>query len=408
MSQKQTIQQLPIPERTGHNAILHSSYLEDVVAALSEWKCHRVVLVHSKALDANSSVINDLKYKLGDVLVGTKSGVGAHSPYSDVIAITNLLHEKNADCLISIGSSSYSDACKVARLLHSSLSPGLTAEHIEATINQEKGLADKLKDPKVKLIVVPTSLSASEWNHVSSATSPEKKKQHFASAKAAPDLILLDPEVAATSPRILWLSSGMRAVDHCVETICNPKCTPEAAAHMEEALSTLLKGLQEYKEGEVDRNREELLRGIAECQLGSRQAMMGLLINKIPMGPSHAIGHQLGSVGGVMHGVTSCIMLGPVLRYTMAKLEPQTEPQNKVLQIFNNTLGWDEKSAADAVERFVRFLELPNTLVKVGVTRQDDLDTIAEKTMTDVWGGGEKQISTKEEVIEVLKMAKGG
>lgn len=337
----------------------------------------------------------------------TKSGVGAHSPYHDVISISQLLHDYNADCLIGVGSSLYSDACKIARLLHATLDRSTSIDSVEALVDQEKGLANEktLKDPKVKLILVPTSLSASEWNHVSSATNPQThKKQHFATKNAAPDLILLDPEVASTSPRQLWFSSGMRAVDHCVETLCNPQCTQEdATRHMEDALAVLLKGLKEYKEGENESNREEVLSGISECQLGSRQAMTGLLLYRNSMGASHAIGHQLGSVKGVMHGVTSCIMLAPVLRY-MRQKGLQEEAQARVLKVFNDALGWHEKSAADVVERFVKMLELPSSLKEV-VTEGKDLELVAEKTMTDVWGGGERQVNSEEEVLRILEMA---
>ncbi|KAF2659721.1 Dehydroquinate synthase-like protein [Lophiostoma macrostomum CBS 122681] len=398
-TQKRTIQQLPIPSRKNHNAILHSTYATDIVDALGTWNCKRAVLVHSKALDGSTHVVKDLKERLGSLLVASKSGVGAHSPYTDVIDITQLLHGNHADCLISIGSSSYSDACKIARLLHPTLPRDqLSISSIEALVDQDKGIATDLKDPKVKLILVPTSLSASEWSHISSATNPQThKKQHFGLASGA--------SVAATSPQKLWLSSGMRAVDHCVETMTHPSCTPEAEAHMQEALTTLLAGLSEYKAGEAGRDREELLKGIAECQLGSRQAMMGILMHRIPMGASHAIGHQLGSVMGVMHGVTSCVMLAPVLG-NMAAKGLQGESQMKVLKIFNETLGWQEKTAAAAVSRFVRSLEMPGSLVEVGVVEQQDLDLVAERTMTDVWGGGERQVQSKEELLEILESAR--
>lgn len=401
--QKRTIQQLPIPERTGHDAIVNSTYLDDIESAIERWKCQRVFLVHSKALDEATDVVKNLKERLGTLLVGSKSGVGAHSPYPDVLEIAESLEEKDIHCLISIGSSSYSDASKIARLMQSNLGrDNLTIEKMEALVNQKKGNAENLKDPTCCLILVPTSLSASEWNNTSSATNPQThKKQHFTSPGAAPDLILLDPEVAATSPRKLWLSSGMRAVDHCVETMVNEKCTKEVFSHMQGALDTLLKGLKEYKDGEASHDRDELLDGISTCQLGSRDAMMGFLLWKTPMGLSHAIGHQLGSVCGVMHGVTTCIMLAPVLRYFYEK---RKESQGDVLKVWNKALGWEEARLADAVNRFVKMLELPSTLEEVGVENEEDLDRIAKHTLTDILGAGEGV--GKEDVRKILEMAR--
>ena len=401
--EKCRIQQLPLEKSKGHDAIFNSSYLEDIPAELASWKANRIVLAFSKSLDAQTDVIKNLEARLGDIIVAKKSGVGSHSPYGDVIDIANLLHTNQADCLISIGSSSYSDACKIATLMHATLPPGFTEADMEALVDQETGITWNVKPPTVKLIVVPTSLSASEWNAVSSATNSERKKQHFGTPEASPDLILLDPEVASTSPKMLWLSSGVRAVDHCVETMCNKLSHEEANQHMETGLRFLIKGLKEYEEGRDAMNRKELLHGISECQVGSREAMMGFLIWRIPLGPSHAIGHQIGSVADVMHGVTSCIMLAPVLRYTKSQ---NAEAQARVAKIFNETLGWEEKEAADAVSRFVKLLGLPTTLSEVGVTEESQIEKIAEKTLTDAWGGAKRQLETKEEVMEILNAAR--
>jgi alcohol dehydrogenase class IV len=407
--EKRTIQQLPISERKGHDAIINATYLSDIAAALGAWSCKRVVLVHSKALDNSTNVVKKLQEKLVPLIVGTKSGVGAHSPYDHVLEIAALLQDNDADCLISIGSSSYSDACKIARLLQTNLDPSnMTVQAMECLVDQQQGNAENLKDPKVRLILLPTSLSASEWNNVSSATNLQThKKQHFSSTNAAADLILLDPEVASTAPRKLWLSSGMRAVDHCVETMLNEKCTQDAFHHMEDALATLLKGLKDYKDGESNGNREELLDGIARCQLGSRNAMMGLLLWHIYMGPSHAIGHQIGSVCGVMHGVTSCIMLAPVVRYMYDKSEVQREAQSKVLDVWNKTMNWKEMRLADAIERFVRMLELPYTLRDVGVVSQKDIEKIGKHTMTDALIAKHGLLGTKEDVMKMLDLARG-
>ena len=249
--QKRVFQQLPLDTRHSKDAILNSNYLVDIPEALETWSCSRIVLVHSKALDNSTRIIKDLQSRLGDRIVATKSGVGAHSPYPDIIHISRLLHDHKADCLISIGSSSYSDACKIARLLDASFSRGdISLDDVENLVDQEKGVAKILANPKVRLVLVPTSLSASEWNHISSATNPKThKKQHFDSANGAPDLILLDSHVAATSPRTLWLSSGMRAVDHCVETMCNAQCTDEPSDHMEKGTHDVVERLEGLQGG---------------------------------------------------------------------------------------------------------------------------------------------------------------
>jgi len=101
-------------------------------------------------------------------------------------------------------------------------------------------------------------------------------------------------------------------------------------------------------------------------------------------------------------------MLAPVLRWQAANLSNPhyKDTQAKILDIFNETLSWQETSAADAVERFVKSLGLPTTLRDVGVVSDEEVRRIADKTMTDVWGGGKRQMEF-ENVMEVLNSVRG-
>ncbi|UNI18574.1 hypothetical protein JDV02_004834 [Purpureocillium takamizusanense] len=352
MLEKKRVQQLDIPSREGYDAIFNSNFLEDVPAALAQWGSSRVLLVSSKTLAAqHGDRIAALQSALGSHrLANTKLGVGSHSPYADVRDIARRVQRLRADCVISVGGCSYSDACKAACLLAANLAPDFTEEDMEALVDERRGIADArpedgtpLRPRACRLVAVPTSLSAGEWNALSSATNARTgKKQHFGGWEGGgqPDLILLDPELAAaTSPERLWLSSGVRCVDHCVELMCNPESAEGRCeglhGHAERGLRCMLGGLTEYKAAKTrargagekqqqqqgtqeekeeagDKERQLLLEGVSECQYGSREALTGLLIWRVPMGPSHAIGHQVnllsksGSVARLFLMLLSC------------------------------------------------------------------------------------------------------
>ena len=110
-------------------------------------------------------------------------------------------------------------------------------------------------------------------------------------------------------------------------------------------------------------------------------ALMGFIVYQIPAGPSHAIGHQLGSVANVMHGVTSCIMLPPVLHYTR---DSNPEMQDRIVKAFNESLGWEETEAAECVAKLVKILELPSKMSEVGVQNDETIEKIIDNTMTDI------------------------
>ena len=415
--QKQTIPQMPTPDSAEYLVTINSSYLTDVPALIKQWSCSRVILVVSRSLDTNTDKIRNLESVLSPRYVGKKVGVGAHSPYADVLAIAQLAHVRDADAIVCIGSSSYSDATKIARLLHATFPPEqLTEEMMESLIDQSKGgtRPGVFQAPQTRLILIPCSLSVSEYHAVSSATNRAGKKQHFSTHAFKPgaaDMVLLDPEIASTAPpESLWLPSGARAVDHAVETLCCSLTQPEGVEVAKTSLKTMINGLSAYKKGlEAGTDRgsdEETLRGISTCQVGARDAFMGIACYGSRMGPSHAIGHQLGSVGKVPHGLTSCVCLAPTLRYEKQNSGNQyfsIEGQRAVLTIFNDTLGWAETDAGDAVEKFYSSLGLPTRLSEVGVTSDEALHKIAEKTMTDIWAGGPKQIDDPKEIMKILE-----
>ncbi|RAH57766.1 maleylacetate reductase [Aspergillus piperis CBS 112811] len=409
---RQRIKQLDLDGREGHDAIFEASYLDDIPAALEAWGASHILLVVSTTLDTNTSMIRDLEARLSDCVLQKKTGVGSHSPYRDIMDIAHTIQSQGIQAVISIGSGSYSDACKIAVMLSATLPAGFGTDDMEALVDQVYGLAgpDGIKAPTTKLICVPTSLSAGEWNHYASGTNAQGKKQHFVHPEGSPSLILMDPRIASTMPSHLWLASGVRAVDHFVETLCNPECHEEATEHIKKALPILIRGLKDYHTGQEKHDEEELLKGISECQRGSRDALLPFIQWKIPMGPSHAIGHQLttnhrtsaqqGSVAGVQHG--NCIILPATLRYT----KPQTAAaQEIILDIFNSVLGFQETEAADAMLRFVQLLGMPSRLSEVNVTSDEQLHKIADMTLTDVLA--EKgNLPDRAGVLQILELAR--
>jgi alcohol dehydrogenase class IV len=308
MLPKDRVQQLDIVSRKGYDAIFNADFLEDIPEALEQYGCCRVLLVASKSLAATTDRISALQSALKSKLVHTKFGVGSHTPYSDVRDLAISIQQLQIDCVVSVGSCSYSDASKIACLLAANLEPGFGLDDMETLVDSHRGIADT-KDGRplgprtCRLITVPTSLSASEWNAVSSAVNSQGKKQHFGHwEEGQPDLILMDPALASTSPERLWLSSGVRCVDHCVEILCNPRSGEKGyegvQVHAEKGLGCMITGLTQYKNAKNNKqvsqaDHESLLRGISECQYGSREALTGLLVWRVPMGPSHAIGHQV-------------------------------------------------------------------------------------------------------------------
>lgn len=131
------------------------------------------------------------------------------------------------------------------------------------------------------------------------------------SLRENPTLVILDPELCLNTPPQLWLGSGVRATDHCVETLCSLQGNIKGDANAKSGLIKLVPGLLRCKHDPTDIEARHL------CQMGVVDAVSAVS-SGVPMGASHAIGHQLGPLG-VSHGETSCILLPAVCKYNAVK-----------------------------------------------------------------------------------------
>jgi alcohol dehydrogenase class IV len=157
----------------------------------------------------------------------------------------------------------------------------------------------------VPLICIPTSLSGGEYFSLAGGTDDATHhKQAFMQPGMGSKLVILDAALSIHTPAFYWLSTGIRGVDHCVETICSLQATEETDKNARTGLRLLVPSLLRSKEDEKDVDARH------QSQMGVILAMNGVR-SGVPVGGSHAIGHQLGPLG-VPHGVTSCIMLPQV------------------------------------------------------------------------------------------------
>ena len=162
-----------------------------------------------------------------------------------------------------------------------------------------------VKQPSVPLITIPTSLSGGEYFSLAGGTDDATHhKQAFLHSGMGSKLIILDPELCSTTPEYHWLSTGIRSVDHCVEALCCLTATPASDDRAEKGLRLLVPSLLRCKADATDAEARH------RCQMAVNYAMYNVRAG-IPLGGSHAIGHQLGSHELMSSQSTTDINQGP-------------------------------------------------------------------------------------------------
>ncbi|ODT87105.1 iron-containing alcohol dehydrogenase [Phenylobacterium sp. SCN 70-31] len=369
--------------------IVYGRPAAEVVRELAgAWGCTRLFLTTTRSLADGAAA--RFAAELGGLCVGVFADIGAHSPREGVIGGADAARAAGADLLVALGGGSVIDATKVMQLC---LWAGLTEAGQLDAYRAGRG-ADRIDvakvAPGVRMIAVPTTLSAAEFTPFAGVSDPARRvKEGYTHPMLAPRAVVLDPAMTLDTPPRLWASTGMKAVDHAVEQLRHPQRAPYADALAIDGLKRLAAGLAATQADPRD------LAARLECQFGMWLAISGVGSGR-GMGPSHAIGHTLGGGYGVPHGITSCVILPAVLAWTGA-----SGPDGAVAE----ALGGGD--AAGAVRDLVRRLDLPSDLRSVGVTR-GDFQAIAEHTMHD--GGvrnSPRPISGPADIVEILEIAAG-
>jgi maleylacetate reductase len=367
--------------------VIYGEPAAEALAKLADsYSAQKLLLVTTKSLDRQGGILASLRDQLGARCAGTFSKIRAHSPRDDVIACAEVARESKADLLVALGGGSVIDAVKVVQL-------ALWADvrSAEALSNLLGRQAMGLK-PGVRMVALPTTLSAAEFTPFGGVTDTARaQKEGFFHPLLAPRAIVLDPNLTGETPETLWFSTGMKAVDHAVEQLCNKKRAPFADALAEHGLKRLVAGLAATKKNPND------LEARLECQFGMWLAISGAAAGQ-GIGASHAIGHTLGGSYGVPHGITSCVMLAAVLAWNAS-----ANPNRQALVA--ELLGAKGRPASVAIKDLVTSLGLPTTLAEVGIKPENYRD-IGERTMHDRGiAANPRPITGPADIVEILQLA---
>jgi maleylacetate reductase len=354
--------------------VIYGSPVADVLGAeVDRLDARAVFVLASATLARDTDVVTSIRRVLGNRCVGVAGKIGAHTPRGDVVDAANAAREAGADLLLTVGGGSVTDAAKMAGLcLGNDVTDPSGLDNYRAVVAADGSVRrPSVNAPGVRFIAIPTTLSAGEFNASAGCTDTVRQvKESFAHPLMAPRTVILDPNVTVHTPDWLWLSTGIRAVDHAVEDLCSVNSQPMSDGASIHALRLLGAGLRAVKTNPAD------VAARLDCQLGAWMSMVGTQTG-VTKGASHGIGHVLGGTAGVPHGYTSCVMLPHVLRFNY---EVNAERQALV----SEALGRPGEPAADVVAALIADLGLPGRLRDVGV-EPEQLDAIAEHSMHDRW-----------------------
>ncbi|MFE8073160.1 iron-containing alcohol dehydrogenase [Marinobacteraceae bacterium S3BR75-40.1] len=295
---------------------------------------------------------------------------------TDVVRdIAKLYRKEKADAIIAVGGGSAIDTAKAVNILVSEGGDDIS----------EYAGAGVLKHPLKPFFVIPTTAgTGSEVTSVAVISDPRKSvKLAFSSSFLLPNAAIIDPRMTLTLPPHITAATGMDALTHATEAFTciakNPLSDAYASAAVKKINENLLKVMDNPKDSE------------GRLELAQAATMAGIAFSNSMVGLVHALGHSLGALCHIPHGVCMSLFLPYVLEYNIEQIR---EPLGELLLHLTSPEVYAVTPRAQRAEESIatirkmrdelhRRCDLPRTLEETGKVSYEQLDKIAEMTVDD-------------------------
>ncbi len=308
--------------------------LEKIPEMLVSVGCSKPMIITDKGV-MGAGLIVPVEKALGSKIkaAGIYDDVPPDSDVKTVKDIAAKYRSLKCDSIIAVGGGSVLDTAKGVNILVSENSENLM------DFVGFGALKRKLKP----LIAIPTtSGTGSEMTLVAVIADHEKDvKMLFPSLFLLPDFAVLDSRMTKTLPDFFTAATGMDAMTHACEAYTclakNPLSDTTALSAIRLVSENIIKAVK--KPGDMN----------ARLALANASALAGMSFSNSMVGMIHAIGHSIGAICHVPHGVCMSILLPYGLEYNLHKTAHLTAELLFPLKgedVYNSTDPRDRPAAA--------------------------------------------------------------
>ncbi|MFZ5561745.1 MAG: iron-containing alcohol dehydrogenase [Pseudomonadota bacterium] len=383
----------PVKIVAGHKALEHIPF------ELSTLQARRPLIITDKGVVA----VGLLRHVEA---VFVDSGIGPACVFDDVPPDSSMQtvrraaaawRANNCDAIVAVGGGSVIDTAKAANILVSEGGDDLYAY----------SGAHNLKRPLKPLFVVPTTAGTGSETTMAAVISDTDKgvKVPFTSYFLLPNVAVLDPRMTLTLPPHITAMTAMDAMTHAVEAFTCLAANPVSDAYATAAIRKISENLLKVMDDPGDAD--------GRLELAQASTMAGIAFSNSMVGLVHALGHSLGAVCHLPHGLCMSLFLPYVLEYN------QDVNGERIGELLLPLAGADVYAATPRSERAKKAIatlrrlrdelynrcKLPRTLQETGKVQEGQLAQIADLALNDGCIIFNPKEADRDEALAVLRRA---
>ncbi|HLH85411.1 MAG TPA: iron-containing alcohol dehydrogenase [Thermoplasmataceae archaeon] len=315
---------------------------EDSLDFISNLAAERVLIVSDKNIASSGSLDHVLK-RLGSSSVKVISDVPVEPDFQFISSFRQQVANFAPDLIIGVGGGSTLDAAKVLFAQYGA--PDINPKEITPILKLD------LKN-ECKLALVPTTTgTGSECSWAAVICDETGRKNELASHEIMADYAIIDPKMVETLPHDVMRNTAADAITHAVEAYTSAWKNPFSDAMADKSLELIANN---YFVAEHDLTSRHML------QIGA--SMAGISFSNSQVGLAHALGHALGSLYRLPHGICVSIFLPSVTEFN------ENAVKNRQLDLIGDFPEKYRKENLSATLRsFFRDMGLPDSAEKAGI-----------------------------------------
>lgn len=357
--------------------IAGNAALEHIPFELASMGAKQPLIITDKGVRANGLLEPvEAAFAATDVKIGyIFDDVPPDSSLETVRNVANAYRDNQCDAIIAIGGGSVIDTAKTANILVTEGGNDLL---------KYSGAHNLPKSLKPFFVVPTTSGTGSEVTMVAVISdNATQQKIPFASKYLMPNAAVLDPRMTQTLPAHLTAMTAMDAMTHAIESYTCLAANPISDAYATAAIKKISDHLFNVLDNPKDAN--------GRLELAQASTMAGIAFSNAMVGIVHSLGHALGAVSHLPHGLCMNLFLPYVLEFNKEvngdKIADLLLPLAGA-DIYAQTPAHLRADKAIAVINTMRdhihtLTKLPRTLRETGKVTEAQFDEIAEKALND-------------------------
>jgi alcohol dehydrogenase class IV len=272
------------------------------------------------------------------------------------------------DLLIALGGGSCIDAAKAIWIIY---------ERPDLRLQEVSALTELRLRKKARLVAIPTTSgtgSDATWAAIITDKAEQLKLDYITSRELVPDVSILDPRFCMKMPKNLTAQTGLDALTHGIEAYVTTWRTDFSDALAIKVIQLVFKYLERAYNNPDDLEAREKMHNAA--------SMSGLAITNSHLGIAHSMGHTLGAVYKVTHGLSVSVSNLYVIQFNRGVVADRyaeiahalgiTAPKSKATE-----------ALVTALRDLMNRLQQPVTLSQLGIKRDNvvhDMKTLIERT----------------------------